>query len=838
MNIAKKIHSLGDIVFSQWLQADKRKNTAPSELSNQLRSLILRLLLQIYLEKDRVEWDFQSKEVLERIKPLQKYRDFNISLDSFDFNDVLSQDIVAKSELRELADHFIKLFDLVPVTGRLLTIIEAERTKSSSLGNLGNLIEIQGSNNIQVKNTNAGDGTIIPIEVNISELKLHIYNEMPKNTSIDVLTEMTDQKHLFNYLDKFLEEHEFPTWETISSTRKINIRQIYVKLNVASDGTEKSTENSPENEGLRVLTVPQALRDSKGRLLILGDPGAGKTTLLKYIGLIFAEASRFSEKSNLAQTELGIDDAGLIPIFVSIGSYVARLQGKRRITPTSLLWYIEKAINQYTQNEMSFKTVNTYINRGKCVFLLDGLDEVSNPDIRDSVIHMLNKFIGDPNYGSNHFVITSRILGYRNAVKLQVDFLESIIRPFDVADIRQFVENYCKAATLASGLDKYPPDTHPRELEDYLRENLLNTDITTATLVSRIFGNTSLFNITTNPLLLTIICIVFYPRVAAGDRSSLPSRRIELLKECTDVLIEKWTRARGDSSENHRNFSNDTERQEWQECKLLLLSKIAFKMQETGKYDLAVREVRKLTQQQITKEFLQEQYQRIKSLFFTETAAILHNKETGTFSFVHPNIREYLAAIWIFHQEKITARLISSHINDNAWHEVIVYALALLADQRPDTAKLVFDSLQSTVEQLEISAKALIELGSRHQNVLSLIDKTRTGLLRTIQANTIYIRRRLHLADLLGQLGDPRVRPEEPPQTILVDGDVIQLTSYNNESLMLDSFHAGVYLVTNEQFYRFVQDNKKYLPAHWRKDGYPSTQPTHPVVDIPWEVCN
>lgn len=827
-NFLRKFRSLGDTVFSQWVDTNKEKDTSSAEILNQLRSLTVRLLLDLLQQEDGIQPDLQDARSVDLLRTLLNYSKYDVSLLSLDFSDPLSEEITRDFMLKEIADYFIARLGIMPLIEEKLTVSEGERSR--------NIVRVEGSQNVVIKNVVAGEN---PTIISIDRFELNVNNVSIKEVANQLTPILEDQASLANYLDIFIEDHKFPTWETISDTRKISIRQIFVKLNVSSKSSNISDGAVEANEGLQVLTVPQVLRDSNRRLLILGDPGAGKTTLLKYMGLIYAYASRFVEQSNLVQTELGVDDDGLLPILVSVGHFAGQLRGKRGIDPEYLLQYIKVAVDERTRMLSVFPVLYEYLTQGKCILLLDGLDEVSNPDLRDKVIRIVDSFVRDSKYCNNRFVVSSRILGYRDAVKLQEDFLESEILPFDFEDIRQFVRNYCEAAVVARGLKEHSPETERYELENYLRDNLPAAYITAISLVSRIFGNSALLNIATNPLLLTIICIVFHPRIESGVRSKLPSRRIDLLKECTTILIEKWPRTRGESLDKYRDFSSDVERDEWQEYKQILLGKIAFRMQETEGYSLTSKEVRRLIKHQLQSEYFHEHRDRAKSLFFSETEAILHSKQSGSFSFVHPNIREYLAATWISQQKNKSEQLIAAHLGDNSWHEVIVYALALTAVDRPKFAERIFqDMITVSSQQLEIVSKALIEIGSNSVPLLSVTENTRKNLTDTINNPKTRVWRRIQLADLLGQLGDQRVTPDAPPQTVFVQGDSVQLQSLGtNVTQYIDSFHVAKYLVTNEQMYSFVKTNRNLIPQHWKREGYPSNRPTHPVVDISLDIC-
>ena len=52
------------------------------------------------------------------------------------------------------------------------------------------------------------------------------------------------------------------------------------------------------------------------------------------------------------------------------------------------------------------------LNKGKCLVLLDGLDEVADPEQRQQVVQWVEQQMIA--YGKNRFVVTSRPFGYRS----------------------------------------------------------------------------------------------------------------------------------------------------------------------------------------------------------------------------------------------------------------------------------------------------------------------------------------------------------------------------------------------------------------------------------------
>jgi len=109
------------------------------------------------------------------------------------------------------------------------------------------------------------------------------------------------------------------------------------------------------------IKLNDALRDNR-KLVILGGPGAGKTTMLRYVALMLAK-----EQAD----EIGLPD-GLIPIFVELNRFASRDKQQQ-----SLLDFACDYANSHMNAELSPNFFKSYLQQGKCVVLLDGLDEVA-----------------------------------------------------------------------------------------------------------------------------------------------------------------------------------------------------------------------------------------------------------------------------------------------------------------------------------------------------------------------------------------------------------------------------------------------------------------------------
>lgn len=259
----------------------------------------------------------------------------------------------------------------------------------------------------------------------------------------------------------------------------------------------------------QTVSVQQALQFALQReydgLVLLGYPGAGKTTLTKYFLLCFA--------GNKAEQQLGMPQP-FLPILLSL----------RDIDPEQPLTANILASLQKYHLDLSEEFFLHYLQEGRAILLLDGLDEVPTEKKRAQVsqwVHHQTHLA----FPKCPVLVTSRFSGYRGEAILPGYYLRLEIQDYGMPEVQQFLENWLIGV-----------ETHVHEDNDYWRNQAKSK---AENLFQRIEAAPALRELAVNPLMLQIIVLVH------RDRGTLPERRVELYKECTDVLLERWDKAKG-----------------------------------------------------------------------------------------------------------------------------------------------------------------------------------------------------------------------------------------------------------------------------------------------------
>ena len=351
------------------------------------------------------------------------------------------------------------------------------------------------------------------------------------------------------------------------------------------------------------------------KLMLLGKPGAGKTTLLKYTALKCSQGDIFSN---------------LVPIFVTLRQYAGAESQPR------LLDYISQDFYAYNIGDEA--NVKQLLQQGRAILFLDGLDEVRENDLH-RVLEDLRNF--SEQFYPNRFVITSR-LGSQEYVFEK--FTEVEIANFQSLQISQFAQRWFLS--------------NSRHIELFLR---------------KVEDNRPIQELATNPLLLTLLCLVF------DEFGDFPTNRSELYREGLDVLLRKWDAKR--NIERHQIYKNLS-----MQRKEDLLAQVACTTFSQGDYffrqvDLEsyiTEYIRNLPKAHTDEEALQLDSEAIIKAIESQHGLFVERAK-GIYSFSHLTFHEYLAAReLVYNGNQDTLTLLASKITDQRWHDILRLAVGMM----------------------------------------------------------------------------------------------------------------------------------------------------------------
>jgi len=262
-------------------------------------------------------------------------------------------------------------------------------------------------------------------------------------------------------------------------------------------------------------------------IVLLGEPGSGKTTLLRYLTLRHARAL------DAGQTVVDGYGPAKLPIYVPVRSYANARKRNRNLALSAYLstYYKENGIGALVSNLFA-----AALSHRQALILLDGLDEIDDPTTRLDISRQVDRLVNDSGIGfskrnlttsrrDNHFIVTSRVVGYNDA-PLMSDAWECTIQPMQDDEIKQFVTFWCNEVERRAPVPN--PDLAAEQIEGIL---------------SAVRANVGVRLLATNPLLLTILALIYH------NGTRLPNRRVDLYHMAADTLARDWELARGANQE-------------------------------------------------------------------------------------------------------------------------------------------------------------------------------------------------------------------------------------------------------------------------------------------------
>src|SRR6202000_333121 len=252
-------------------------------------------------------------------------------------------------------------------------------------------------------------------------------------------------------------------------------------------------------------------RRSRAVLAIVGPPGSGKSTLLAHAA---PRGAGPSVVGRIGRRSVPV----LLPLREQAGLIVA--------APAISLPDVVRAAVGGAAGKEPGGWWERQLRRGRCLVLLDGLDEVASADDRRVVADWVERQV--PAYPGDDFVVTSRSFGLPEQLTAHADVL--VVRPFTAEQVQLFLDRwYLAAERHATGASAW---TGRRAVRMRARESA-------ARLTALLRENPALQDLAVNPLLLTMIA------TAHRYRGALPGSRADLYGEICQVLLSRRGQAKG-----------------------------------------------------------------------------------------------------------------------------------------------------------------------------------------------------------------------------------------------------------------------------------------------------
>ncbi|MER7922270.1 NACHT domain-containing protein [Streptomyces sp. NPDC096057] len=462
------------------------------------------------------------------------------------------------------------------------------------------------------------------------------------------------------------------------------MRQVYVDvslvpqaLHAASGEPYLGTVPGGDMSGLgRRRSLDSVLREaqegSTSRVLaVVGGPGSGKTTLARNTALTLCERRWRPRRRPL-------------PVLLYLRDHSRALLADQAPTMG------EVAVSApWLEGKVSAGWLERRLDRGGCVVLLDGLDEVADQGERAQVVAWVERQIA--RHPQNVYVVTSRPHGYESNPLPRAEVLQ--VRRFTGEQIETFLRHwsYANECRVRAGVGREVRAEADRSAED---------------LLVRLRDRPALYDLAANPLLLTMTANVH------RYRNQLPGSRAELYEEMCVVLLHRRGEARG---LNDATGLSGPQKQH-------VVQRLALAMMKAEVRDWPLRETVRAIRQP-----LRQVSGSVTPEVFLETArksGLLVEREQGVYGFAHLTLQEYLAAAQLSTQRADTT-VLTNNVASPWWRETIL----LWAAGNDASDVIIACLLGGTVPTLALAFECadqakIVDPAVRHRLEAALLEST------------------------------------------------------------------------------------------------------------------
>jgi len=408
------------------------------------------------------------------------------------------------------------------------------------------------------------------------------------------------------------------------------------------------------------------------RHVLLGGPGAGKSTLAEKIAHDIA-----------ADLIPGV--RGRVPFLVVLRNFsLSFREGGKRLAA-----YLERVCEAPYNVKPPEHAIDYLLSNGRAVVILDGLDELVQPDLRDTVVQLVSAFAH--RYPLVPVVVTARKIGYLDAPLDHRLFRVGYFVNFDDDRVKRYATNWFNLdESIVFEQRAYSAKAFLSESE-HIRE------------------------LRASPLLLSLLCAMY------ASEHYIPRNLAQIYERCAVTLFDRWDFIRG--------IRLPLQFQGRLRAAVQYLAWRQFSAQESGKAMPRRHVVRILTEYLVSKQFDEDEAGSTAEQFFDFCSGrvwILTDVGMAdteeSYGFTHRTFLEYFAAEHLVRTHSTPETLwaiLRPRVVNGEWDLVAQIALQLIDrnvdDGADDILKLVMsERLGNRLERARLNTFAARSLSYVH----------------------------------------------------------------------------------------------------------------------------
>lgn len=427
-------------------------------------------------------------------------------------------------------------------------------------------------------------------------------------------------------------------------------------VNQPDQGKTKENADTPKTIRSEVeVALPETLTRYPC-LAILGNPGYGKSTLVAWLAVTFA-----------AGVQGQIDRLGpqynrpLLPVVVRL-SRLPHTFSEDELSQKPLQQILSQCMDVSLSSIVDvYPMIESVHKEGRCLWLLDGLDEVAEP-LRGRFVQALEKFAAGMSLTGNQLIVTSR-----PAVSYEIgNFFDGVERSRPTSDSR----SHAQTMPILT-IERFSP----QDVELFFRKHYeLDSELSKAeaeekasNLIGQLQNIPRCFDLARVPLMATLLFLLH------RKDGQLPERRVDVYAKLSLRCLDHW--------QNDRTMPDANKLSMWPlHLKAIFLGRLALYFQENDKSsfgrDSLLGPIQKILDQD---ERFREHKTAAEDVLATAglRSGLLTQSEDGFFEYLHATFQDFFAACGLA-SEMDFVELVKKDVYAPNWQDTHAMLLGLL----------------------------------------------------------------------------------------------------------------------------------------------------------------